>query len=470
MKEKGFLWGIICLAMLLCLTVVLESVVTARYATEQFQAVLGNIYEDNPETAKEVLESVFEKERTGESVKMGQRAAVKLGYTEDAYVLYYRQSFPGRKQIFCMILSFVLTAFLCVLAGLRYRYVMERLRNLYQRIQLCQQQNTDFVVSSKADGEWISLEYEIKNLIEENRKQKDYFIGKQEQMQIFMENIAHQIKTPLACILLNLEILQEKTVKAADDLKTIQKEKKIGKSNLEKEIVKNREEIEKTESDGYRSSSHLIQDSIMQGERIHTLLSRLLKLARMEAGKIHFLRERIEVDDILQEIQSEFPKGRVIIEKKKEDEKKEIREVREYNDSFEEKMEGDGKDEIGKQTLMGDRQWLFEAFFNLVDNSVKYSGSDAPVLIEVTSMHESVKIAVVDFGVGIPEKDFGRIFERYYVGNTSDSFRTGIGLNLTKQIILRHHGWIRMERRDGEGTRVEVRLPKISWKEKVDLL
>lgn len=291
-------------------------------------------------------------------------------------------------------------------------------------------------------GEWLSLEHHLLKITDTMKQQSMYFSKRQEQMQVFMENIAHQIKTPLACILLNLELLQDR----------MEMEQGAGEVTCARDI------------------NHLIADSLNQGERIRKLLLQLLNLARLEAGKIHFHKEKVELEGLLLEIQSEFPEGKVdIITGSQKAIDNGVPDYKKVTASCNQEQTDGIKfsDSVEGQWLLGDRQWLFEALFNLVENSVKYAQKDIPVEIEVRRMHESVKIMVRDYGQGISAEQMQRLFERYYVGNTMDDARTGIGLNMAKYIILGHHGTIRANSTKGKGTTMEISLPSIKWKEKI---
>lgn len=421
MRERRFLQGTICLVVLLCFTGIFVSVWTAKYSVKRFQTIVGNLYQEEPEKADQFLKSAFEAELSEETLAAGEKAVVKLGYTEVAYDILYEKFFPENGQIICVFFMVLLSVGICVLVGLRRREAMNRVRGICRRIQESEEFGQDFQVVRNADGEWISLEYEIAKVVEANRKRKRYFEKRQEQMQLFMENLAHQIKTPIACILLNLELLQDRE----EELFTIE----------------NTELCEQKT----RSNLQLLEDSVNQGEKIRTLLKRLLNLARMEAGKVHFLKEQVPLGDILYEIQSEFPEGKVVLEL------------------------AEGKENLEEVLLLGDRQWLYEAVFNLVDNSVKYAKSESIVKLEVEIHRENIRLVVQDFGKGIAKERLEQLFERYYVGESSDEFQTGIGLNLTKQIVVGHHGRIRVESVEGKGTKMEITLPRLKWKEKVSV-
>jgi two-component system OmpR family sensor kinase len=114
----------------------------------------------------------------------------------------------------------------------------------------------------------------------------------------------------------------------------------------------------------------------------------------------------------------------------------------------------------GPLRIVGDRKLLFQVFSNLLSNAIKYSPDGG--LIKISAMDDSGKTAVVieDRGVGIPEKDMERLFERYFRGsNVSGMVGTGVGLYLVKTVVDLHGGEIAVESHEGEGTKFTVRFP-----------
>jgi two-component system OmpR family sensor kinase len=74
-----------------------------------------------------------------------------------------------------------------------------------------------------------------------------------------------------------------------------------------------------------------------------------------------------------------------------------------------------------------------------------------------------VVVSIKDHGIGIPEVDRGRVFERYYRGNnTSGIGGSGVGLSLVKSIVELHRGAISLQSTEGEGSRFTLRLPAAS--------
>ena len=120
-------------------------------------------------------------------------------------------------------------------------------------------------------------------------------------------------------------------------------------------------------------------------------------------------------------------------------------------------------EDLGTQSLriFGDSNLLFQVFSNLLSNAVKYSPGTA--LINVTAHCEEdshVNICVQDQGIGIPESDCSRVFERYYRGsNAAGITGTGVGLYFVKMVVELHGGTVRAESQTGEGSRITVRLP-----------
>jgi two-component system phosphate regulon sensor histidine kinase PhoR len=112
--------------------------------------------------------------------------------------------------------------------------------------------------------------------------------------------------------------------------------------------------------------------------------------------------------------------------------------------------------------LRADETRLQELIYNLLDNAVKYSKPGGTVFLRAEPVGDSVRISVADQGVGIPENDLPRIFERFYRADKSRSNEhpgTGLGLSIVKHIAQVHGGSVEAESELGKGTRISVVLP-----------
>ena len=114
-------------------------------------------------------------------------------------------------------------------------------------------------------------------------------------------------------------------------------------------------------------------------------------------------------------------------------------------------------------TVFGVRRLLYEIARNLCENAVKYNVPGGSVTVEVAETDRDVALLVRDTGIGIPEGDQSRVFERFYRVDKSHSRAiggTGLGLSIVKHAVAYHHGTLRLESQLGKGTVITVTLPK----------
>jgi signal transduction histidine kinase len=116
----------------------------------------------------------------------------------------------------------------------------------------------------------------------------------------------------------------------------------------------------------------------------------------------------------------------------------------------------------GTQQLIvyGDASLLGQLFCNLLSNAVKYSPDGAHIEVAAAQEDAEIVVSIRDRGIGIPEEERERVFERYYRGsNTSGIGGSGVGLSLVRSIVDLHKGTISLESREGEGSCFTLRLP-----------
>jgi two-component system sensor histidine kinase SenX3 len=114
--------------------------------------------------------------------------------------------------------------------------------------------------------------------------------------------------------------------------------------------------------------------------------------------------------------------------------------------------------------VRGDAQILSEALGNLISNAIVYSPSGSSVGVGVKAVDRIVEIAVTDRGLGIPEGEQERVFERFYRADQARSRRTGgtgLGLSIVKHAVQRHGGEVTLWSRPGRGSTFTIRLPLV---------
>lgn len=114
-------------------------------------------------------------------------------------------------------------------------------------------------------------------------------------------------------------------------------------------------------------------------------------------------------------------------------------------------------------TLTADKERLGQVVTNLIDNAIKFNREKGLVRIFSEESGGQTKITVEDSGIGIPEKDIPRIFERFYRVDKARSRElggTGLGLSIVKHIVELHHGRVGVESTEGLGSRFWFSLPR----------
>lgn len=113
--------------------------------------------------------------------------------------------------------------------------------------------------------------------------------------------------------------------------------------------------------------------------------------------------------------------------------------------------------------VIGDALRIDEVIRNLLNNAVKYSPCDQPIVIRIYPEGNEAVVAISDFGIGIPEEYHERIFESFFRGDNfgdRDPGGMGLGLYICREIIRRHNGSITLESKPGKGSTFYVRLPR----------
>nr|WP_285855801.1 ATP-binding protein [Paenibacillus camelliae] len=113
--------------------------------------------------------------------------------------------------------------------------------------------------------------------------------------------------------------------------------------------------------------------------------------------------------------------------------------------------------------MEGDEDRLRQIFVNLLSNAISYTPEGGKIFVNISlTEQEKVQITIKDTGIGIPEKDLPRIFERFYrvdKARSRGSGGTGLGLSIVKHLVEMHKGTITVESAVGEGTTFTLELP-----------
>ncbi|WP_102225718.1 sensor histidine kinase [Acidimangrovimonas sediminis] len=179
--------------------------------------------------------------------------------------------------------------------------------------------------------------------------------------------------------------------------------------------------------------------AVKNGQRLEKLVNDLLDVQKIEAGKMEFQLERLNVNEL-------------------------VKESIESATGYAEKL-GIHVTTIlpaREMFIQGDHSRLVQVMNNLLSNAFKFSNENGSVQVRVTSDGDHVRISVQDEGLGIPESARDRIFRSFSQVDSSDRRKvegTGLGLNIAKQIVERHAGTIDYTSEHGVGSTFYIELP-----------
>jgi signal transduction histidine kinase len=177
-----------------------------------------------------------------------------------------------------------------------------------------------------------------------------------------------------------------------------------------------------------------------EADRLNRLVNSLLNLSRLESAKVNFNIKKIDTKEIIENvIELMYPKMK----------NNNLKLIREY------------EDDIIYEALI-DEDKTEQIIINLLDNAIKYSPKGGNITIGIQNKETEVLIYIKDTGIGIPENEKPRIFEKFYRTSISSFIAqgTGLGLVITKYLVEGQGGKIWFESQENVGTTFYFTLPK----------
>ncbi|MEF2819569.1 MULTISPECIES: sensor histidine kinase [Clostridium] len=218
----------------------------------------------------------------------------------------------------------------------------------------------------------------------------------------FNSSVAHELKTPLAVIKTNIDVLKSSNCKSLEE---------------------------------YDKTLAVVEKSIL---KMNLIIETLLDIIRQENAP---LNEIVSIDEILEDIVDDLS----IIANKKNIKLK----LNSYNI---------------KNKIKGNEIMLYRAFYNVIENSIKYNKINGSIDILCYQDLNTIEVKVIDTGSGIKEEDYDEIFKPFYRCEGINSYSkngVGLGLSLTQSVIKLHGGEIKVKSKLNEGTEFTFILPYI---------
>lgn len=284
-------------------------------------------------------------------------------------------------------LSFLtITVVILLIIYIRYNYKKEKdIKDIIKCIEQINKKNYEIQIDSISEDELSILKNEIykttimlKEAAENSSKDKL-------NLKKSLEDISHQLKTPLTSILVMLDNI-------------------IEDSNMEEKI-----------------RNDFIVDIKRNVLNINFLVQSLLKLSKFDVNTVHFAKQENDLKTIVEES---------------------IKNVSTLCDLRNINIKLNIKE---NSKIICDDKWQIEALTNIIKNAIEHSKNNSNIIINIKNNNVYSMIEVIDFGEGIAKKDIKHIFERFYKCKNTKTDSIGIGLALAKTIIEEDKGTISVE-------------------------
>lgn len=354
------------------------------------RALTGALYlydKTSAENYLDVLSKMKITQAVGRYVNEGNAAIEKIGYGSKGYSYIFHLS--GEICIYIIALLTLSVVFICCMVSIR-------------------SMTAHSVIAD-------ALAVKERNVILENRlkQENEYNKKQQRKMQDFIENIAHQIKTPLAAIILNLEFMQE-----------LHMDERMGR---------------------------LVDESAGSAFRIRDFIRTLLNISRFENKKVIIAADEVIIGSIITDSINNCMNCMI---------------HENQNDIFIVQYD----DKCESAVIYADEMWLVEAIANVIGNSADYIKNipDGKVYITAGCDERKVVIRIEDNGKGLTVKDQDDIFDRFSTTrNSASDMHVGLGLNLSRLIIEAHYGIIKAgNSEEYGGAEFTIILPRYRLKDK----
>jgi signal transduction histidine kinase len=181
---------------------------------------------------------------------------------------------------------------------------------------------------------------------------------------------------------------------------------------------------------------------VEQSARLSSLVTNILDLARIEEGRKEFQIETTDIGELVRDLVT-------------------TTQQRVGHEGY--TVEAYISEPLPKASA--DRTAITQAVSNLVENAMQYSGATKQVNVSVSAGDGWVDVSVADSGVGIPDNEIDKVFDRFYRGShpiTRSVKGSGLGLTLVKEIVQAHSGTVSVESRPGRGSTFTIKLPAVT--------
>lgn len=359
--------------------------------------IVGEIKEKYPKVNEQEIISILNTKT--ESVTEGYNILEKYSITDEVCAIEGIETYRS-KLILTNLISIIMLAILITsIINVNQKRRDKKIQDIIKYIEEINRKNYDLEIEKNSEDELSSLKNELYKITVMLKEQADISLKDKKALQTSIEDISHQLKTPLTSISIMLDNIRENP------------------------------EMEE------RTRQKFIYEINRQIEWINWLVISLLKLSKLDSNTATFVKRDISVRELIDNV---------------------IQNLAIPIDIKQQHLIVDGKEAKFK----GDYNWQLEAITNIVKNCIEHTPENKNIYINFEENSFYTKIVVRDEGVGIDKQDVKHIFERFYKGKNSSENSVGIGLALAKSIIEKDGGYITCSSELNVGTTFEIKYVK----------
>lgn len=361
----------------------------------KINGIMNLVLDKNPDITKDELFDILISEDKYDNMLK------EYGYDLNNNDLIKENELTFKHQLVFNIIILIITWLIIIIIFYLYDHNKEKkIRKITEYIKEINKRNYKIDIDDNNEDELSILKNELYKTTVMLRELADNSLNDKKELKKALEDISHQLKTPLTSIIIMLD-----------------------------NIIDNPSMDDKTKLD-------FINDIKRESLNINFLVQAILKLSKFDVNVIKFDNKDNDLNKIIKEtvknVSSICDLKNVLIEVS-------------YCD---------------KAIINFDYKWQIEAISNVLKNAIEHSKEFSTVKIKLENNKLYAKVSIIDNGVGIDKEDLKHIFERFYKGKNSSKDSVGIGLALAKSIIEASNGLIDVKSKKDEGTIFEIKYFK----------
>ena len=370
-----------------------------KIVNESIAEIVGKIKEEYPNVKEEEIIKILNESNEGKSE--GQKVLQKYGINiKEKPAIEAMENQEQEIMIINVVSIGVSVILLLIIVNIYYHSRNQKIQEIIKYIEAINNKNYDLKIAENTEDDLSNFRNELYKIAIMLKEQASQSINDKKALQTSLEDISHQLKTPLTSISIMLDNIRENP-------------------NMDE-----------------HTRQEFIYEISRQINWINWLVISLLKLSKLDSNTAVFVQKEIKVEDLINNV---------------------VKNLAIPIDIKQQNVIVNGSSDV---MFVGDYNWQLEALTNIVKNCIEHTVENKNIYINWEENNFYTKIAIKDEGVGIDKKDVKHIFERFYKGKNSSENSVGIGLALAKSIIEKDNGYIICASELGRGTTFEIKYMK----------